>query len=280
MSEKTAAQKGNALEQAVKSIEESILRNEPRAGGHNFTIECKKVIKVDEVPHEIDVYVTVHFGPNYQSLFIFECKNWVEPIDKNHIIIFSEKISASRAAHGYFVAKAFTAGAKAQAEKDKRITLFTVKEHDPLLLAPSFPQRGITWSLHSVGFTITARDASVLRAPDQSLSATYKGSLTTIGELIKSIGDELIKGMDCDPLINDLGEHSEYMPFLRKYEPGELEIGAREVDNIQGEVEIKVFIYDEVIDYAFDVATRGRVIQFKPVQHPDGIVSRSRMTIR
>jgi hypothetical protein len=278
MTERTAAQKGNILEDAVKTIETSILRTEPRAVGHDFTIECRKVIKVDGVPHEIDIYVTVHFGPKYPSIFIFECKNWAEPIDKNHVIIFSEKIAVSGATHGYFVAKAFTAGARAQADKDKRITLLTVAEHDPLLLAPSYPQRGMTFSPHSIAFTVTAYDGCVIKAPDHSLPATYKNSLTTVGAVIKSIGDETF--MKCDPLMNEPGEHFQYIPFLREYAPEELKILDKEVSNIQGEVEIKVFIYDEVIDYSFDVATRGRVIQFNPVQHPDGIISRSRIVIR
>jgi hypothetical protein len=174
---KTPRQKGDALESAVKAIEQSILRMAPNAASRNFTIECKKLIKVGNVPHEIDVYVTVHFAPKYDSVFIFECKNWAKPVDKNEIIIFSEKITVSKATHGYVVAKSFTTAAKAQAEKDKRITLLTVEEQDPLLsgFLSSAPRICMRSPPVAVGFDIIAKDGSRLMVPDPSTPVSYRG---------------------------------------------------------------------------------------------------------
>jgi len=67
--------KGNALEKAVKNIEESILRAFPAYNEKTFRVEWKKLIVAGDVTHEIDVWVEIELGSGYSSLVIFECKN-------------------------------------------------------------------------------------------------------------------------------------------------------------------------------------------------------------
>ncbi|MCE9566389.1 MAG: restriction endonuclease [Planctomycetes bacterium] len=126
-----ASVKGKALEDAVCAIERCILEKSPGYSDKTFRIFSKKVIVVDEVRHEIDVWVEIDIAPGYATRFIFECKNWKEKVGKNEIIVFSEKISVSRAQDGIFVAKSFTSDAEAQARKDPRITLLLATAHDP-----------------------------------------------------------------------------------------------------------------------------------------------------
>jgi hypothetical protein len=279
---KTPRQKGDALESAVKAIEQSILRMAPNAAGRNFTIECKKLIKVGDVPHEIDAYVTVHFAPKYDSVFIFECKNWEGPVDKNEIIIFSEKIAASKATHGYVVAKLFTSGAKAQAEKDKRITLLTVEEHDPLLSGfLSSAPRGLTLTPVAVGFNVIAKDGSRLKAPDPSTLVSYRGGQKAIGELLRSWANEAAAQGRPDQLLDKLGpgEHQVGLNFERMFTDGELEIFGKDVQKISAGGDFTVFIFHHVIEYSFDVKSRGRVISFASVPLPDGSVVKSKIVI-
>jgi hypothetical protein len=127
----TPHQKGNALEAVVVAIEGLILRTSPSVKEKSYRIESKKIINVGGVHHEIDVFVTFELGPGYNSVYIFECKNWKEAVGKNEIIIFAEKIEAARAQRGFFVAKSFTADATAQASKDPRMELVVAAEHDP-----------------------------------------------------------------------------------------------------------------------------------------------------
>jgi hypothetical protein len=224
--EKTPRQKGDVLESAVKAIEQSILRNAPNAADRNFTIECKKLIGVGDVRHEIDVYVTVHFAPKYDAVFIFECKNWVDPVGKNEIIICSEKIAVSGATHGYVVAKSFTADAKAQAEKDVRITLLTVEEHDPLLSGFLISAWLSKITPVAVGFNVTAKGGSRLKVPDPLTLVSYRGSQKTSGELFASLAQEaLYKQMAASPLHEmGHGEHEVCINFECDFEDGELEI--------------------------------------------------------
>src|ERR1700737_3475961 len=126
----TPQDKGNSLENAVAAIEEVILQSS--AGmGRKPIVEKKKIITVNGVRHEIDVYVTADLAPGYKPIFIFECKNWKEAVGKNEIIIFSEKIEVSHATSGCFVAKSYTSDAVSQAKRDPRITLLLAAEHDP-----------------------------------------------------------------------------------------------------------------------------------------------------
>src|SRR6266478_9530034 len=126
----TPQDKGDALENAVAAIEEVILRSSACIGRKPI-IGKKKIITVNGVRHEIDVSVTADLAPGYKPIFIFECKNWKEAVNKNEIIIFSEKIDVSRATSGCFVAKSFTTDAVNQAKQDPRITLLLAAEYDP-----------------------------------------------------------------------------------------------------------------------------------------------------
>ena len=131
MTRPTSKQKGDALEAAVGAIESCIISAFPSYSENTFKIEGNKVLRIKGVRHEIDVYVTVELGNGYSSLFIFECKNKASKVDKNDIVIFSEKIAACGAQKGYFVAKTYTSDAVAQAALDKRMQLLSAIELDP-----------------------------------------------------------------------------------------------------------------------------------------------------
>ena len=125
----TSQDKGDALENAVAAIEEVILQSSVGMGRKPI-VEKKKIIIVNEVCHEIDVYVTAELAPGYKPIFIFECKNWKEAVGKNEIIIFLEKIDVSSATSGCFVAKSCTSDAVSQAKQDPRITLLLASQYD------------------------------------------------------------------------------------------------------------------------------------------------------
>ncbi len=111
-------QKGDALEYAVQQIESLILRTAPGLREGAFTIEPKKVLVLDGVRHEFDLFVTVEIASGYRAVFIFECKNQVARVGKNDVIAFAEKKRVVNAQHAYFVARAFSRDATAQAAKD------------------------------------------------------------------------------------------------------------------------------------------------------------------
>lgn len=267
---KTAAEKGNALEQAVREIESAILRIEPTAKEKPFNVEYKKIVVVDDVKHEIDVYVTVFFGPGYNSLFIFECKNWADPVGKNEIIIFSEKIKAVGATHGYFVAKAFTADAKAQANKDNRMTLRVATEHDPLAVADSYAVRQ---QVQNVEVSVRSRDGHLLGQWDGPLKFQYLGEATDLETLLREwtgiAGKEKMREFAED---KPDGVYDFKYEFVREFPPGDLEIGGKDVERIDVIVTGKAHVFRQAVEYCFDVEKRGMVIRFAPLEIP-GLIS-------
>ena len=150
----TPKQKGNDLEQAVRAIEDSILRTVPGYAEGTFKIQGNKVLVQNGVRHEIDVFVTASLAAGYDATFIFECKNWNAKVGKNELIIFSEKVAVSGAQRGFFVAKAFTKDAQAQAKKDSRIKLLTASHFEPVTRV-LFPQ------LHLLNITATHSNVEI-----------------------------------------------------------------------------------------------------------------------
>jgi Restriction endonuclease len=127
---KTAKAKGDSLEAAIHILEAAILKSNPLYSDKTFRVQGKKVISVAGVHHELDIWVSVELGYGYDSIFVFECKNWQKKVTKNDLIVFSAKIKVAKAQKGFFVAKTFTRDAQAQAETDPRIQLLRVREVD------------------------------------------------------------------------------------------------------------------------------------------------------
>lgn len=114
--------KGRALEQAVKVIQEAILKSSPDVSGKNFTIETNVRENFSGVTHEIDVLVRTNHKSDYEAIWLFECKNWSEPVDKDVVTVLADKVEAWNASKGFLVAKRITSGAEAQLKKYPRLS--------------------------------------------------------------------------------------------------------------------------------------------------------------
>jgi hypothetical protein len=154
MASQTPSAKGNALEDAVRAIETAIIRSFPGYSESAFHIEGKKILAVAGVRHEVDLYVRATLGHGYESVFLFECKNWQEKVGKNELIVFSEKVKAANAQRGFFVAKSFTSDAIAQAALDARLELLLASELDPsAVMVPA--------GFHAIGVGKTDANVSI-----------------------------------------------------------------------------------------------------------------------
>jgi hypothetical protein len=122
-STKTAHEKGKELEHAIGAIEHAILQENPSLSDKTYNITFRRLITVDGVKHEIDVWVEFELADGYKSVFIFEARNWDKTVGKDHIFAFSAKIEAARAQAGFFVAKSISRYAQAAAKRDPRMRL-------------------------------------------------------------------------------------------------------------------------------------------------------------
>src|SRR2546425_2641936 len=263
----TSQDKGDALENAVAAIEEVILQSSAGTGRKPI-VEKKKIIIVNEVRHEIDVYVTADLGPGYKPIFIFECKNWKEAVGKNEIIIFSEKIDVSRATSGCFVAKSYTSDAVNQAKQDPRITLLLASEYDAQNEAEAFQFFTRSPEMAQLDVTMFKRGSAGLDQKPISLEA----SLEYLGQPVNSRAQLNIWSMKvCNDDLMAFFEEPVPAGIYRRivngelnFGPGQLFVNHEEVEKLAFHVEYKVTVTQVPVVSHFEVKSRGRCITFAP----------------
>lgn len=254
---------GDALEEAVKGIENALLAMNSAVQTANYVIETKKVFVIDGVKHEIDVYVKIDFGFGYDTIVLFECKNWnTKSVGKNDVIIFSEKVKALRATKGYFVARGFSRHAEAQALKDTRISLLRASD-----TAPIWPQLEY---IHVLGRDLGDYIANaVFIAPsgsDPDSSIALDGSLTvegtlypSISEFIRPIAEEMIVQYLANAATHELPVGTYRRDVVRKLLFRDAAVNEVVVAGLYLKVDFGFAIARPAIESVFDVQTRGRI---------------------
>jgi len=269
--------KGRALEQAVKFIQETILESSPELRGTSFSIENNVRDRSSGVLHEIDVLVKTHLRTDYEATWIFECKNWSEPVGKNEVIVLAEKVEALRASKGFLVAKSITSEAKAQLELKKRLSFIRCSEDflSPLIsaeiihtVADPFP----------VSLQIKYRGESLpppnLPSPDVAqLDCLLDGKPTNFLSYIQSHIDDMIrKDMKNNKRRYDhCGTHWGQTWVQMCFWERELVVGGIEVEFIIIPHFFFVKTARSKILSKFELEGRGRVYSFEPIEdYEDG----------
>lgn len=262
----TNIEKGNALENAVRAIESTILYEYPGYREKDLRIEPKKIILVGGVRHEIDLHITAIHGADYDAIFIFECKNWKDKVGKNEIIVFAEKIQASNATRGFFVAKSYTADAKARAQANSRIKLLLAAEYDPPAMMVPANFHGlhvgdVTADLNILGFE--AKDLSAKKPINLELaSCVLNGNSINLKEYALAwINEARENRTNHFPSIQS-GEGMHILEFCEKqtFNKGEAIVNNRPVKCLELNGKIQVHVSKAVVISAFDVKGRGRYI--------------------
>lgn len=270
MNTRSAQDKGDALEDAVRAIETAILRSSPAFSEGTFVIEAKKILVVDDVRHEIDLHVTATLAPAYDTVFIFECKNWRDKVGKNEIVVFSEKIKVARAQRGFFVATGLTADAVAQAKLDPRIELLEAAELDPtsIMVPGSFHGINVGNTKANVSFHegLTLGKKST---PIDSASAVLVVNGATVDT--RQFVEGIIAGVR-DARVNSfpslaVAEGAHEVPFEgeRVFSSGEVTVDGRSVRRVVVTGSAEVTVKKAVVVSAYEVATRGRQISVKVI---------------
>ncbi len=270
----TSAEKGDALEIAVEAIEHVILASSPSLHGQAFNVERGKAITIADVPHEIDVFVTVAAAKGYQSTFIFECKNWKDPVDKKEIMVFSGKIAALSAQRGYFVAKEYTRGALAYAKTDPRMEILYASEFD-VAKTPPPESFHITQGVSAKPYTFfRVRGAS----GDYGEPISLDGKRFTIGGedmLLTEYLDTWTEQLYFDRLQTfytwglDEGSYQIAADGQQFFAPGECVLDGKDMEHVRLFVEFGVQIIKPAVISDFEVATRGRVVRLSKVNVRD-----------
>lgn len=268
----TPREKGSALEAAVAAIEQHILSTSPALREKTFFIESKKIIAVGGVHHEVDIFVTIDLGDGYTSVFLFECKNWEDAVGKNEIIIFAEKISATQAQAGFFVAKSFTKDAYSQAATSPRIRLIKASEHEPtsaplpfgfheLILMPVHAET--TFHRRDGGTQVKMIDFATVAAKLQGESIDLRSYLCKWADEAANHDALSFRSERCPE-----GDYERRVDAKREFAEREFTIDGIEMGWAETSIQYKASIVRPAVVSYFEVHSRGRVVSLAPVQIP------------
>jgi|ERR1039458_1971637 hypothetical protein len=263
--------KGRALEQAVKFIQETILNSSPALKGTHFTIETNVRDTSSGVLHEIDVLVKTQPDTDYEAKVIFECKNWSNPVDKNAVIILAEKVEALHASRGYLVAKSLTTEAQAQIALKKRLEFIRCTED---FLSPLNGVEIIHRVTEALPITVQIKDRNSAPSPElrsldwKTLDCRLNGEPGDFLAFIKPHIDDLIhedEKKNHAKYINT-GTHCGQVAAQLGFSPGELMLGQIDVEYIVIPLWFFVETRRKKILSKFELAGRGRAYLFEPIE--------------
>lgn len=269
----TTKDKGDALEAVVQMIETAIVRDSPSLSEAPMEIQPKKIMIVDGVRHEIDLFVQVVPAPGYSSTFIFECKNQIDPVSKNVVIVFEAKIKACQAQRGFFVARSFSKYAEAQAAMNSRILLLTATELE-LEVVP------LPFHLHTLNYTVTTKSLSVdapgALNPDtgnlsDDVDAELDGNSINLTEYLTNWSNDVArKAVNNYPSAHEeSGTYTIETKDIRNYQAGQFKIKGVSVGKAQITIAVAIEIVVPTILSHFDIQTRGRCMVLAPVPMSD-----------
>jgi hypothetical protein len=259
--------KGSVLEKAVRLIQESILKSDPKFAGIEFSIEHNQILTIAGVRHEIDVLVKTLPSSQYESIWIFECKNWSKPVGKNEVIVLAEKVKAAGATRGFLVAREFTSDAKAQVALDNRLSLVYCTDE----FSTNFTIE-LTHVIHEpepVRLLIKQRGAPPLNRPDnldwRNISCQLNGNQTDIRQFVL---DYVEKAIRTDQKNNQqknsrVSSHYGSTSFLIEFELSEFSINGKDIQYIRVDLDFWVKVQKLKLISKFELKNQGRVFSFE-----------------
>lgn len=275
--------KGNRLEDAVKYIFTTIIKNNPSLKQAQFFIEPKKIINPGGSRKEIDLYIKVDPGNDLESIFIFECKNYKSTVSNDAIVSFSKKIEETNATKGFFIATKYSINAIKEAEKDSRMVLLLAKEERIDL--ESFPEIHMYYheketrniKVNVIMTSASNREKAGLKVRGERLKIDKNTQIILNNNIIntklffKSLEEQVVDEKmkyESTHLLEE-GEynysHQKKFVFMEK----DLLVDGEEVERINLEVDFKVRIIKPKIVSSFDIEKKGIYIK-QEFNTPDG----------
>lgn len=277
-----SAQKGRALETAVRFIQQTILKSDPKLEGTQFSVEVNKIVTLSGVRHEIDILVKTLPDSQYETTWVFECKNWRKAVGKNEVIVLAEKVDAIRANRGFLVARKFSKHAEAQSQIDNRLSLIPCTDQflsplDNVELALTVPEP------HAVQVLIKERGVPPTEHPNE---VGWKGKLCSLNKqlvdfpsFVKRHIDQRILQVQKELAGEDRvqGKQSDQWCGARiEFGDGEFIFDGLEVEWMTLEARYTTTIHKRKLLSKFELKGHGRAFSFEPI---DGVIRGKRLEV-
>lgn len=258
------------------------MRSDPEVVGKRFEIEANKIVTVDDVRHEIDVYVKTALGSPYEATWIFECKNWKEPAGKNEVALLAHKVQALGAARGYLVAGQLGKYGRAELKRTDRVDFIPCTDQ---VLSP-FNNLQLIDTVHAMSLAqVSIKQRGVPpKVPPEKLN--YKNvrcrcegkpqTLTTFLEphIRESLAEDARRNAD---KYRQPGKYRGEAAFELVGEPGELVINDLDVERMVVGLEFEVHTRRRKVQSKFEFEGRGRVFSLEPL---DDFIPGKRLEVR
>lgn len=256
----------------MKFIQRAILDTEPSLRGTQFTIETNQHFTINGVRHEVDVLVKTLPASPYESVWIFECKNWKRTVGKNEPIVLAEKVKALRANRGFFVARRISKHAKAQLDQDKRLGFIPCTDDflSPLnrleLVHTVREPQTIEVRLKERGLPVAEQPAALYWKGEPCLLNNAAVNFTAF---LRQQADEVLlrsKWVEAEQQPHE-GEMPGERSVLLKFEEGELKLGCIDVEWIALLVRFTTRVRIQRLLSSFELQGQGRVFSFEPIDN-------------
>lgn len=270
-----AKEKGNQLEEAIERIEHAILGKHAGKGRPDIQIERNKRLKINGIGYEVDLLVTLNPDTNYETKFVFECKNWyAKKVRKNEVTDLIDTVEALEANKGYLMAKEFNSGAINKAKECKRIELLSVND-DIIAVYKEVRMHSmpiIEECLLSV-YLVDSRSKLIDLKPEDIIvnSTGSKYSLWKVLFENEKNKNKILK--DCAEYY-DKKEEKGWINFdgRAEYEfEKPIDFKGKSFNNYLVRIEGKMFVYDEKLVSRYDIDKKGRYCVYEYLDK-DGVV--------
>jgi hypothetical protein len=265
---------GTALEEAVEIIRTSILESDPRFKGTRFTVERRRILNVNGARHEIDVFVQTLPGSDLAATFIYECKDWADPVGIEAVHVLANKMETLQATRGFLVARQLTKDARALLDANPKLRhircssefagpLNTVtlchSVHDPIARTVSLRFRGIPPSEHPTKLEWEGKTCS------------YNNQDTDLHAVIEPWFDELVAEDTRKNAAKYLheGTHSSTLTGRVEFQPGEFLFDGMDVEHLDIQGHYHITVTRQKPRFKFELDQQGRIVAFDQI--PDVI---------
>jgi len=240
--------------------------------GVKFSIEFNKIVTTAGVRHEIDVLVKTLPDSPYESVWIFECKNWKRTVGKNEPIIFAEKVNAINANRGIIVARKLSPSAKAQLKLDSRLSFVECTDeflsrlnnveavcvsHEVLPLKIRIRQRGVAPTDHPSEFEWREKPCLLNNKPQDFLSFVgHRVDELVARDAKENFGRYLFEGT-----------HWSQQANLVVFGNGEFCVGDVELEDMLVTAQFLIEVRRRKIISKFELKGQGRAFSFEPIEN-------------
>lgn len=258
-----AKDKGDELEHAVHKIEETLLASYPALAGSEATIERNRIIVVDGVRCEADLWITISPGTPYTTYHLVECKNHKKSVGAEEVDKLAVKRDRLRAHKALLVARSLTRDAWAAA-RNQQVDVAEISD-DSWSPLDALRMSAVGFQRESVWFTVCAVDQAAIRRMgnlDHMTPIVVARVPTTLASYIEpQLNRHLTDRANRDPRAQLEGLHRGKLGFEVIFGPCEATIRGEEVTRIVVEYEYILDVVHGRISARFNVKGRGGYVR-------------------